>query len=480
MTTPLILPRSLSLPGPGRRTSWGRLVGAGQALATAELARQSGRPVVLLAEDPRLADRLEAEIRFFADGDFAVEHFVEWETLPWDGFSPHQDIVSQRLHVLSALPSMQRGVVIAASTVLHQRLPPVDYVSARSLSLRQGQSLPRDAFSESLAEAGYLRVPQVTEHGEFAVRGSLIDVFPMGTDAPVRIDFFDDDIESLRRFSVESQISAERLDTVSVLPAREVPLDADAIRGFRGRYRERFEGQPGQSRVYREVSDGIAHGGIEYYLPLFFDTTASFADYLPRDAVVVAPASLESLLERFWAEARERYELCSLDRERPILGVSETFWSPESAEERVAAFPTVRYSNQSVAGRSLNFDTRLPPAMKIEARYEDPAAPLMQFLGTFDGRVLFSTDSPGRREQLIDLLSGRGLDLARIDSWQAFHDDPQRIGVAVAPVENGVLLPSSQIGIISERQLFGERTATRRRRRRGERDPETIIRQLDD
>ena len=259
-----LLPASSRLPLPGHKAAWGRLLGASLSLAAAELALRIDRPILILAEDPRHADQLETEIRFFAGDDLPVEHFVEWETLPWDSFSPHQDIISQRLRVLARLPEMRHGVVIAAATVLQQRLPPVDYVASRSLSLRRGQALPREPFTDSLVASGYLRVPQVSEHGEFAVRGSLIDIFPMGADTPVRIDFFDDDIESLRYFFADTQLSGERIDAVDILPAREVPLDADAVRLFRDRYRERFEGQPSRSRVYREVSDGIAHGGIEY------------------------------------------------------------------------------------------------------------------------------------------------------------------------------------------------------------------------
>ncbi|MDJ0794612.1 MAG: transcription-repair coupling factor [Woeseiaceae bacterium] len=482
MNTPLLLPPSPTLPAPGEASAWGRLLGASLSLAVAELAAAIQRPILVLAEDPRHADQLEAEIRFFAGGELPVEHFVEWETLPWDSFSPHQDIISQRLSVLSRMPSMTHGVVIAATTVLQQRLPPLDYVAARSLSLVQGQELPREPFVDSLVESGYIRVPQVSEHGEFAVRGSLIDVYPMGAQEPLRIDFFDDDVESLRAFSAETQMSGERLESISILPAREVPLDTDAVRGFRDRYRERFEGQPGKSRVYREVSDGIAHGGIEYYLPLFFDATAAFVDYLPDGCIVLAPADVDNLLEQFQVEANERFELCSLDPERPILGVGETFFSPEDALGSVAALPGIRYSSQSLADSpgSLNLDTRLPPAMKIEARYEDAAAALLRFLKDFDGRVLFTTDSPGRREQLYDMLSGRGLDLVRIDHWHEFLEATQRIGVAIAPVDNGILLPGAKLAIISEQQLFGERTRARKRRRRSDRDPETIIRQLND
>ncbi len=485
MTQALLIPGNFKLPQAGDDTAWGRLIGASSSLAAAELAEYLAtggrRPLLLLAEDPRHADLLEAEVRFFTNEAVPVEHFVEWETLPWDNFSPHQDIISERLRVLAALPKMANGVIIATVGILHQRLPPLDYVAARSLSLGVGQQLPREEFTRSLVEAGYLRVPQVSEHGEFAVRGSLIDIFPMGTETPVRIDFFDDDIESLRYFSADSQLSGGRVDAVRILPAREVPLDADAITEFRHNHRERFDGQPGKSRVYRDVSDGIAHGGIEYYLPLFFDTTASFADYLPGNTVVLSPDSLHSLLEQFWDEARQRFAMCSLDAERPVLNAEETFISPEKISSRLNAFSRIRYSAQSLSGHAVNYDTRLPPAMKIEARYEDAAASLMQFLQSFDGRVLFSTDSPGRLEQLHDLLSGRGLDLARVDGWCQFREDSHRIGVTIAPVDNGVLLPTAKIAIVSEQQLFGERSTTRRRRKhRSDRDPETIIRQLND
>ncbi|MGB5335289.1 MAG: hypothetical protein WBN07_06690, partial [Woeseiaceae bacterium] len=451
MSNALLISGAATAAQPGAPGYWGRLIGASAALAVAELASTLDRPLLLLAEDPRHADQLEAEIRFFAGASLPVEHFVEWETLPWDSFSPHQDIVSQRLKVMAQLPTMRRGVVIAATSILQQRLPPVDYVAARALSLAEGQALERDDFTDTLVAAGYLRVPQVSEHGEFAVRGSLIDIFPMGTEVPIRIDFFGDEIESLRYFAPDTQLSGERTTSISVLPAREVPLDNDAIARFRDRYRERFEGQPGKSRVYRDVSDGIAHGGIEYFLPLFFDNSATLLDYIPDDCMVLAPHELPALLQQFWTEAAERYELSSLDPERPVLSVDETFVAPQQVLDDLRQYAEVRYAAQSLSesASTTNFATRLPPAMKIEARYEDAAAPLMQFLASFEGRVLFSTDSRGRREQLYDLLSGRGLDLARAESWQEFIGLEQRIGVAVAPLESGVLLPAAGIALIS-------------------------------
>ncbi len=470
------------LSGSSTGAGLGRLIGASASLSVVELARNLDKPLVLLANDPRHADQLEAETRWFAGPDLPVEHFVEWETLPYDSFSPHQDIVSQRLRVLGSLAQQTRGIVIVSGPALLQRLPPVDYVAARTLQLSEGQTLNRQEFIDSLNACGYLRVPQVDEHGEFAVRGSLLDIFPMGSDQPLRIDFFDDELESLRCFDPDTQLSGDKVDSIRILPAREIPLDADDIRFFRHRYRERFEGRPSASRVYREVSDGIAHGGIEYYLPLFFESTANFVDYLPADSVILAPVDLRPVLEQTWLEIGERYELCRHDTERPILKPGESFSDVDEVTQKLSTFRQITYSGQSLAedGTTVNMPTRLPPAIRIEARYEDAASSLMQFLDSFDGRVMFTADSPGRRESVFELLAGRGISVSRYDGWSSFVASEQRIGVAVAPIEDGVLLPENGLAIVSEHQLFGDKPRQRNRRRRAERDPETIIRQLND
>ena len=460
----------------------GRLIGASAALALVELARRAARPLIVLASDPREADRLELEMRYFAGEELAVSHFVEWETLPYDAFSPHQDIISQRLSVLAALPKLTRGIVVVSAPSLLQRLPPVDYVGARALDLDVGQTIDRDRFVEDLTAAGYRRVTQVEEHGEFAVRGALFDVFPMGSAAPVRVDLFDDEIETLRHFDPDTQVSADRVSALHVLPASEIPLDADSIREFRGRYRERFEGQPSKSRVYSDVSSGIAHGGIEYYLPLFFEASAALLDYCPPACLIAAPTDLDQMLATSWSDIEERYEICSIDPERPILTPAETFHAPADIIARLAHHSRVAYSAHSLpdARDALNVATRKPPALRIETRYDDASAALMRFLDGFDGRVLFTADSPGRRESVLDFLRNRGQDLERHDDWGGFLAGGERIGVAVAPLEDGVLLPDAHLAIISEHQLFGDRPKQRSRQRRAERDPETIIRQLND
>ena len=460
----------------------GRLIGASAALSLVELAEQTERPLVVLARDPRHADQLEAELRYFATDSLDVEHFVEWETLPYDGFSPHQDIVSQRLTVMSRLPGMQRGIVVVSAPALLQRLPPPDYVASRSLALRVGDSLDRDPFIASLTAAGYARVSQVEEHGEFAVRGALFDVFPMGSERPVRIDLFDDEIDSLRFFEASTQVSAERTRQLVLLPASEIPLDDDSIRAFRQRYRERFEGQPSRSRVYSDVSAGLSHGGIEYYLPLFFESSSLLLDYCPADCIVVAPTDTPDLLATGWAEIEERFELCNIDVERPILRPEESFNPPADVGQTMQRFRRIHYGTHTLAdgARTLNVATRKPPAVRIETRYDDAAAALQQFLDGFDGRVLFTADSAGRRESVLDFLRGRGLSSERHDSWQSFLEGGKRLGVGVAPVEDGVLLPEAGLAIISEHQLFGSRPRQKSRQRRAERDPEAIIRQLND
>jgi transcription-repair coupling factor (superfamily II helicase) len=458
------------------------LIGASAALAAADLSRNTGQVVIVLAADPRQADQIEAELRFFGGDSDNISHFVEWETLPYDSFSPHQDIVSQRLSVLSSLPAQKSGIVVLSAPSLLQRLPPRSYVSARTLQLSDGQTLDRDEFVDSLSAAGYYRVPLVGEHGDFSVRGALLDIFPMGSEKPIRIDLFDQEIESLRYFDPETQLSGDKINSVSILPGREIPLDDEDIRLFRQRYRERFEGQASKSRVYSDVSNGIAHGGIEYYLPLFFEETSSLLDYCPPNSTLFLPVELQNLLESAWTAVEERYDSLNHDVERPILKPGESFVDPRQLMDQMADFRVIEYSPHTLEDKPtvLNASTKTPPALKIEARYEEASAALVDFLADFDGRVLFTADSPGRRESVLDFLRGHGLNIERVERWQDFLASNHPIGVAVAPIEDGVLLPAAQLAIISEHQLFGNKPQQRNRRRRAERDPETIIRQLND
>ena len=474
---PLLLP-----PRTGRQVSAiGRLIGGSLPLALLEFAQLAEQPLVVFARNPRHADQLEAELRFFSDTNLPVEHFVDWETLPYDTFSPHQDIVSRRLKVLSRLPEQSQGITVVSLPSLLERLPPREYVGARSLHLKQGQRLERDRFIQSLSASGYRRVPQVEEHGEFAVRGALFDLFPMGSERPVRVDLFDEDIDSLRYFDPDTQVSADSVDVIDVLPASEIPLDEASIKTFRHSYRARFEGQPSRSRVYSDISNGISHGGIEYYLPLFFDESADFLDYLPEKAIIALPPDADEIVQTAWDEVSERYDVCRHDVERPVLRPSEAFYSADVQLKRLQERRTLEYHGHTLPDgpNHLNVPTQKAPAVRVETRYADASAALTRFMDGFRGRVLFTADSPGKRETVLDFLRGRDLDAQRIASWAEFLTLEHRIGVTVAPLEDGVVLSEAGVALIAERQLFGDRPG-RKRRRRADRDPESIIRQLDD
>src|SRR5499425_3331131 len=301
----------LQPPTPGGaspRLRWHQLYGSAAALALAEAARTDRRLYVVIADGARELERLSAELRFFTSGALPLLRLPDWEVLPYDLFSPHPDIISERLQTLYELPHTRHGCLIVAADTLMQRLPPRRYVQGRAFELVKGQSLAIEPFRQRLSEAGYASVSQVVSPGEFAVRGSLLDVFPMGATSPLRIDLFDDEIEAIRRFDPDTQRSLDTLERVRLLPAREMPLDQEAVREFRRRFRTRFEGDPTRSTLYRGVSEGLAPAGIEFYLPLFFDETATLFDYLPPNAVIVQDAALPAALSKAWHDIGARYE----------------------------------------------------------------------------------------------------------------------------------------------------------------------------
>ena len=396
---------------------------------------------MLLARETHVTPiSFEAEIAlFFRRRDLPVSHFVEWETLPYDSFSPHQDIVSQRSPCFPPCP---------AWTVASLSFPPPPCCSAcrQSTTLPRARStiqtgqthVERQAFIDSMAECGYLRVPQVDEHGEFAVRGSLLDIFPMGSDQPLRIDFFDDEIESLRWFDA-GHADLQRQAQPDPHPARARDAAGQRVRAqlSLSRYRERFEGQPSKSRVYRDVSEGIAHGGIEYYLPMFFEETAAFVDYLPDNCTAPGTGRIwQSIVATIpGRKSRNATSSAASTRRRPILRPAESFLQPgrtaTAAWTHTIASLTAPTRSQNQTA-TVNVATRLAPAMKIEARYEDAAASLLQFLDhVCRPRVVHCGFARSPREHLRPAV-GRGLEITRVETWQDFVDGNMAIGVATA------------------------------------------------
>jgi len=471
----------------GERLLWGRLYGAAAALAIAHAARLAPGPLLCITPDMPAATLLRAELEFFlqdAAADLPVLGFPDWETLPYDVFSPLPELVSERLLTLHRLPALRRGVLVVPVGTLLQRLPPPDYVDSHSLALALGDRLDLETTRARLTRAGYQCVSQVIAHGEFAVRGALLDIFPMGGSEPLRIDLFDDEIESIRTFDPDSQRSVARLERVRLLPAREFPFTEEAISGFRQRWRARIDGDPTASLIYRDVSEGRMPGGIEYYLPLFFAATATLFDYLPASTLACEAEPVRTAASAALAAIGQRWEQRRHDRERPLLPPADLYLEADDLAARLNAMTGLCWQGAEVAARRrgyarvCNFATETIPPLAIQARAAEPAAALKAFLDQPGQRTLVVAESTGRREQLLEHLRGFDLRPRPTADWAGFCAGSDPIAITVAPLEQPLLLADAALALITESQLLGERIRQERRRRGRERDGDAIVRNL--
>jgi transcription-repair coupling factor (superfamily II helicase) len=462
---------------PRQRRFWTPPHGSARALLIAEAARSHSGLLVAVTRDTQRASALEDELKLFA-GNLPVLHFPDWETLPYDIFSPHSEIVSQRIATLYRLPSVTRGVLVVPVATLMQRIAPRSHITGAGLMLAKGQKLDLMAEQRRLESAGYRYVPQVAEAGDFAVRGALIDIFPMGAAEPYRIELFDDEIESIRSFDPETQRSQQPVEKVELLPGREFPLTENAAKDFRTRLRERFPIDIRRCPIYQDMKEGVTPGGIEYYLPLFFEQTATLFDYLASDALFVLGEGAGEAAEQFWTQTAERYDQRAHDIERPVLPPAELYLSPEQLREqwnkrlRVEIVP-------SGHEHSVDVGTQPAPEVPLNRKGEEPGTSLRHFLESYKGRTLVAADSAGRREALAEQLAAAGLKPAGVESWSRFVEGNESFGITIAPLEQGFALSKPAITVLTERELFGERVRSERRRRRGQaRDPDAIIRDL--
>jgi len=472
-----------ALPATAGAVRWGELYGSSLACILSEAAASTPAPFLVVAATGREADQLLAELAFFAGPDQMVLGFPDRETLPYDPFSPHPDIVSLRLRTLAALADLRQGLIVTTRAALFERLPPRSFIDAHAFELHGGQRIDLARMRERLAGAGYAHVTQVTSPGEFAVRGSVVDLFPAGSEQPFRLDLFDEEIESIRSFDPGDQRSAERLESVRLLPAREYPTTPEAIARFRSRWRERFEGDPQLCPVYRAVTQGHSPAGIEAWLPLFFERTTSLPGYLPPATVIVDTAELAASLPLAWTEVEERHEQRRHDRERPILPPVEAFIPAVEIDAALAAHRQLLATAMKVEPLAVslpmrNFASEPPPELRADPRAATPAAAFAAFLERFAGRVLLGADSAGRREVMLELLRRQGLHPAPVGGWVEFVAGGQPLGIAVAADVRGLVLPGRGLALVAEDQLFGERARQERRRRRADRDPDAILREL--
>ncbi|MEZ0272792.1 MAG: transcription-repair coupling factor [Methylophilaceae bacterium] len=442
----------LPIPAPGKSERISGLHPGADTLALAKLARELKSPLVIITASAFDAQRLLEEMRWF-EPELAIHLLPDWETLPYDHFSPHPDLVSERLATLYQISQNACDVMIVPAGTALVRLPPVAFLAAHTFMLKKGQKLDTEALRAQCAAAGYHHVNQVMSPGEFSVRGGLIDLYPMGSALPYRIDLFDDEIETIRTFDVDSQRSVYPVNEIRLLPAREFPLDEKGIAHFRKTFREIFEGDPSKCRIYKDVSSGIASGGIEWYLPLFFEETATLFDYLPANATLCLHGDLDAAAQTFWQETQSRHRLLDHDRERPILPPKSLLI--DTADFFVAAQRFGRLQLIANAPSAL-------PDLNVERRAEHPLHKLTAFLQAYDGRVLIAAESLGRRETMAQLLAEHGLRLKTCDDWSQFLGSGERLMLGVAPLHGG--FSTDHIALITEAELYPTQVRQERRR----------------
>ncbi len=470
------------LPEPHQSIRWSRLYGSSLALLCAEAAQKyKNGPLVIVVEDTAQADSLTREVEFYKDTRQRLFHLPDWETLPYDVFSPHQDIIAERLTTLHQLERLNaQDILIVPVNTLLQRLPPRSYIRGSVLRLCTGQALDRSKFRLDLESSGYSYVTEVMDHGEFAIRGSIIDLYPAGANTPYRIDLFDDEIESIRCFDPASQRSDNKVDKIELLPAREFPTDEAGISAFRRRYREMLDGDPLNSLIYKNVSDGIMVPGIEYYLPVFFDALETLFDYLPQSSLFILPENLHDYLGAFADDVQQRYEQRRHDIERPVLPPEKLYLAVSQAEQQLNTVSRVIISLKKDLNESSNLNIDQPPDLVLQTQADNPASALIHFIQAYPGRLLFAAETRGRREVLIDLLREHRIYPEDCKNWQAFTCSTERIGITVSDINQGLVIHSPDISVITEAQIYGQRAIQKRRRTKRGPDADAIVQNLTD
>ena len=464
-------------PTQTRSKRWPRRAGAALAFDIANLSIENGSTIVV-ARTPREHQLLLDEVTFFLKNSWPKPLFFSgWECLPYDRFSPHPEIVSQRIATLIDLQTEARIVIIAADQLL-ARLAPPEFLLSNSFKLQKGNALDPQAFRSRLSDSGYLSVSRVISPGEFAVRGGIIDVYPSGSEKPFRIDLFGDEIENIRFFDPESQKSVGETLSLSILPAREFPTDQNAIDCFRANYRRTFSGDPQNSIIYRDVSQGKFPSGIEFYLPLFFSQSATIFDYLPEQATWVVPSDLEDLLNSEWATLNDRYSQFSYDQERPPMPPGEISMTPQEVVEKIESQSVIK-TNSAASTQSKIKAVVEVPVYPVDHQASEPFLALVNRVKrSKELPILLNTESVGRAETFLDLFRSYNLPIQEYSSWHAFISDPDaEVGICVSPLDRGLCIPNEAPEVVVESQLYGSKKRQNKRRGRST-DPEAIIRSI--
>lgn len=456
----------------------GNVLPGADALAISEITEQNQNLTVVVTPDTRSAVRLSRVLSELSSQNVCL--FPDWETLPYDTFSPHQEIISSRLSALFHLQNAKKGIFLLPISTLMQRLCPPQYLQHNVLLIKKGDRLVIDKMRLQLEAAGYRAVEQVLEHGEYAVRGALLDLFPMGSAVPFRLDFFDDEIDSIRTFDVDTQRTLDEINSINLLPAHEFPTDDKGIEFFRTQFRETFsEIRRDPEHIYQQISKGTLISGIEYWQPLFFAEMATLFDYLPEQTLFVDMENNQTQGERFYQDAKQRYEQRKVDPMRPLLPPEKLWLNVDEVNRRLKSYPRITFKAEKVRSsvRQKNLPVAALPEVTIQSQQKEPLGQLRQFIEHFKGNLLFSVETEGRRETLLDLLSALKLKPKQIQSLEQIENE--KFSLLVSSLEQGFIIEQSlPVAIIGEANLLGERVQQRSRDKRKTINPDTLVRNL--
>lgn len=463
----------------GEKRWLGNLQGSSTALLLKEIVQQQSRLFIVIARNNQHLGQLESELEFYG---VKPTIFPDWEILPYDRLSPHQDIVSERLAILSNMP--KTGVLLLSASTLAQRVAPTSWILGEHFDIHVGQKFDLEQQKKKLIQAGYHLVDTVYDPGEFAVRGSIMDIYASGQEAPIRIDLFDDEIESLKFFDAETQHTTQSLQQFTVLPAQEFPLK-EGRATFRDRYAEFFPtANPKKNPIYQDVMDGIVSPGIEFYLPLFFSAEAmqgqsSLISYLPKNGIVITDKALDESLSQFWQDVVRRYEDRRHNVDQPIMPPESLFFQTNQVLEQLNQFARIIAAQTSFDQKAgvLNLDTQLPPRLPVDPKREKPFHEIKKYIDQANHPVLLVAESAGRRESLKDALRPSLGDIPTVENFDSFIQSLYAIAITNAPLERGLVL-TDRVSVISENQLYEHRVVQRRRKRQQEVSEEFLIRSL--
>jgi transcription-repair coupling factor (superfamily II helicase) len=471
---------------------WQNLPGSSATVAIFHGALSTQQPILLLTHDTPSALRLEQELASLnRQAKLPICLFPDWETLPYDTFSPHQDIISQRLATLYQLSRMDKGIVIVPISTLIQRLAPKQYIEANSLIIKKGDKKDLHQLRQSLEASGYRCVEQVMEHGEFSARGAILDIFPMGSNTPFRLDFFDDEIDEIRLFDPENQRSSDKVDGINLLPAHEFPTDTDGTNLFRSQYREQFTSTIDKESIYHQVSNGIMPAGIEYYLPLFFEQTNTLCDYLAENTLVIISGDIDKSLSHYWTDINYRYEDRRYDPTRPLLPPEQLFLNSEELYSALKPFDRINLkpeiNEEEVKASQIQFDVHSLPDLTIDHKLKQPFELLNDFITSKEtpNKLLFVAESQGRRESVLELLERNKIKPNIFSTIEEFVNSDAPLGITVNALSAGFIFQAkgsakkNAIALITEAELLGDRVRqTRRRNKQQEIQNDAIFKNL--